>query len=69
MRATEEELPSTIVLQDQELEAQRDDASASLAKLRWQWTLDESNPKRVSIRSYAEQVGRAEKTIRSMAKA
>jgi hypothetical protein len=66
MSATEEELSSMVIAQDWEWEAKQDGATEGLAKHRWHWTLDESNPKRVSIRSYARQVERGETTIRNM---
>lgn len=56
-------IPQEVVKEDHQL-AQAADA---LAKLRWHWTLDETNPKRVSFRAYAEAVGRSHVTIRNMA--
>jgi hypothetical protein len=42
-------------------------ASEALAKLRWRWTMDETNSERVSVREYARQVGRARTVVRKMA--
>jgi hypothetical protein len=59
-----------IVKQDHELESEAGKANDSLARHRWHWTLDESNPDRFeSIREYARLVGRNEATIRTMANA
>lgn len=58
-----------VVKQDHELEGAATRASESLMRLRWHWTLDESNPARVAIREYARAVGRNEGTIRRDAKA
>ena len=57
-------LPSKVVTEDKRLSK----ASAELAKLRWHWTLDESNPDRVSFREYGRQVGIHPKQISSGAK-
>jgi len=38
-------------------------ADGQLAKHRWHWTLDESNPSRVSVNAYANAVGRDQSTI------
>jgi hypothetical protein len=38
-------------------------ALPTLARHRWHWTLDESNPERVSISAYARQVGRSPQVI------
>lgn len=56
-------LPAEVVQTDQRLQRSADE----LAKLRWHWTLDESNPDRVSFREYARQVGRGEQAIRAAA--
>jgi hypothetical protein len=42
--------------------------SQELAQHRWHWTLDESNPKRVSMRDYTDEVGRSYSTIRTSVK-
>jgi len=46
-------LPTTVVEQDRTLQRSAD----QLMELRWHWTLDETNPERVSQREYARQVG------------
>jgi hypothetical protein len=56
-------LPIDVVERDRTLQKATDD----LAKLRWHWTLDESNPDRVSFREYARQVGVAWNSISYMA--
>jgi len=60
-----EKLPQ-FVTRDRELERGHEAATEKLAEHRWHWTLDESNPDRVSIREYARSVSRDEKTIRRM---
>ncbi len=57
------DLPNEVVAADHEMEQSASKASEALAKHRWHWTLDESNPDRVSIRAYAQAVGRAKQTI------
>jgi hypothetical protein len=52
---------------DAELDASASSASEELAKHRWHWTLDESNPKRVSLRQYAKDVNRGYATIKTQA--
>jgi len=49
------------------LEKSAESASEQLAKHRWHWTLDETNPERVSLRAYARDVGRAESIVRKYA--
>ncbi len=61
-------LPERIRKEDERLEGAAEKAGNQLAELRWHWTLDESNPERVSIREYGRSVGRNEKTIRAHAK-
>jgi hypothetical protein len=56
-------LPTEVVQQDRTLQKAADD----LAQLRWHWTLDESNPDRVSFREYARQVGVHKKSVGAMA--
>jgi len=56
-------LLTTVVQEDQRLETAAEAASEALARHRWHWTIDESNPDRVSIKEYAESVGRASSTI------
>lgn len=50
-------LPVEIVAEDQRLDAQARSAQMDLAALRWHWTLDESNPDRVSFGAYAAAIG------------
>lgn len=52
-------VPAKAVTEDHRLEQSASKASEALAKHRWHWTLDESNPDRVSIRAYAKAVGRS----------
>ena len=56
-------LPQTAILQDRKLEKATSSASEALMEHRWHWTLDESNPKRVSIREYARAVGKSHVAI------
>jgi predicted transcriptional regulator len=56
-----------VVTTDHNLEEVASQASGQLAKHRWHWTLDESNPGRVNFSEYARQVGRSERTIRAHA--
>lgn len=58
-------LPLKVVEEDHQLAK----AADKLMKLRWRWTLDDSNPKRVGFRVYAREVGVGESRIRSDAKA
>lgn len=60
-------LPLEVVQEDTELEGRIGKMSERLAKLRWHWTLDESNPARVSLRQYARDVGKGFSTIHSYA--
>jgi hypothetical protein len=56
-------LSKKVIAEDHRLEKESQRATEALAQLRWHWTLDESNPDRVSIREYAQQVGRNHATI------
>jgi len=56
------------VKKDAELEAKASMTQEALSKHRWHWTLDESNPDRVSLRQYAKDVGRSFPTINAQAK-
>src|SRR5882757_1101672 len=58
-------LSAKIINEDHRLEKAADE----LAKLRWHWTLDESNSNRVSFSEYAHAVGRSETRIRQHASA
>lgn len=60
-----ENLPVEVVETDHRLESTARRASEALAKHRWHWTLDESNPNRVSFRAYARAVGRGEVVVRT----
>lgn len=60
------ELPNEVVATDARLEEQRNRSLEDLARHRWRWTLDESNPERVTIREYARQVGRSKPAIAKM---
>lgn len=55
---------ASVAERDHLLEGRASRTSESLAKHRWHWTLDESNPDRVPVREYARAVGRAESGIR-----
>jgi hypothetical protein len=57
-----------VIAEDHRLERAVGSASERLAKLRWHWTLNERNSKRVSIREYARQVGRNYNGIYTYAK-
>lgn len=61
------ELSRRVIAEDHRLEQEVDSSREALAKHRWHWTLDESNPRRVAIREYARTVSRHERTIRDMA--
>jgi hypothetical protein len=52
-----------VVREDHLLDEQVGKASSALMELRWHWTLDESNPDRVSFSEYAREVGQTRKTI------
>lgn len=60
-------VPQEVIEQDHEIEGAASAASEALARLRWHWTLDVSNPDRVSIREYARSVGRASSLIHGYA--
>lgn len=57
------ELPIAVIETDRRLETAEHKAGETLVKHRWHWTLDESNPKRVSVSAYARAVGRALSTV------
>jgi hypothetical protein len=52
-------LPTTVIEKDRKLQRSADE----LMELRWHWTLDETNPDRVSHAEYARQVGVDRKQI------
>ncbi len=60
-------LPANVIKEDRRLDQAASAASEELARLRWHWTLDESNAERVGLREYARAVGRDHKTIRAHA--
>lgn len=62
------QLPQAAVALDHQLEAQTDTTSVQLMQHRWHWTLDETNPERVSLRGYASAVGRGHTMIEDYAK-
>jgi hypothetical protein len=57
-----------VVREDRKLDSTKESAAEALMKLRWHWTLDESNPKRVKIEAYAKAVGKHHSTISADAK-
>lgn len=61
-------LSKSVVAEDRKLVETSEKAGVALMKLRWHWTLDESNDRRVSFAEYARQVGRNESTIRQSAR-
>jgi hypothetical protein len=61
-------LSRAVIETDHRLEGSTMRASEELAKHRWHWTLDESNPNRVAVRAYAKEVGRNDVTISRYAK-
>lgn len=60
-------LPRDVIREDRRLELTASKASEELAHLRWHWTLDETNAKRVSLREYARAVGRDRRAIEKYA--
>lgn len=56
-------LSQSVISTDRKLENASSSASEALMEHRWHWTLDESNPKRVSIREYARAVGKSHVAI------
>jgi hypothetical protein len=58
-------LTPEVVATDHQLEQIADKAGGQLAKHRWHWTLDESNPDRVPITEYARQIGKPHSAISS----
>jgi len=59
-------LAAEVISTDHQLEDVADSASGQLAKHRWHWTLDETNPDRVGVTEYARMVGRSQSTITKM---
>ncbi len=60
-------VPQHVIEQDHRLEDSASRSQEALAKHRWHWTLDESNPDRVALRVYARAVGRNQTGIRRYA--
>lgn len=56
-------LPKQVVEEDHRLDKAASGSAVALMKLRWHWTLDESNAKRVPIRQYARETGRGDRLI------
>ena len=56
-------LPKHVVAEDRQLVDSVESASEALGRLRWSWTLDESNPDRVTFAEYGRQVGRGDRII------
>jgi len=59
-------LDISVIETDHRLEEAAGRTAGELARHRWHWTLDESNPDRVSVREYARQVGKSHPAIRVM---
>ena len=60
---TDHTLPSDAIAEDARLEGAATRSSEELARHRWHWTLDESNPNRVTFAEYARAVHRHGDTI------
>lgn len=58
-------LSTQAVETDHKLDERATKGMEALARHRWHWTLDESNPGRVSIRAYARAVGRSQRTVQA----
>lgn len=56
-------LNESVIREDHRLDDANARTGEDLARHRWHWTLDESNPDRVPVREYARQVGRARNPI------
>ena len=63
-----EYLPSEVVAEDQRLDSEAKSKQLELARLRWHWTQDETNPERVSINAYAKAIGRTRDKVGAMVK-
>lgn len=57
MTQSTNQLPQDVVTEDHELDQASELSAELLAQHRWHWTLDETNPDRVSFRAYARAVG------------
>lgn len=60
-------LSNSVIAEDQRLDTAATRSSEELAQHRWHWTLDESNPNRVTFVEYAAAVGRSHVTISKQA--
>ncbi len=56
-------LTARVIAEDHRLEKQTESAAGALMKHRWHWVRDETNPRRVTEREYAQAVGRGQSTI------
>lgn len=56
-------LPPEVIQEDRDLQEVERSASEQLIRLRWHWTMDQSNPGRVSVAEYAQQVGVNQSTV------
>lgn len=61
-------LSKSVIETDARLEKAQSRSLEELAQHRWRWTLDETNPDRVSIREYARQIGRSLRAVQNMVK-
>src|SRR5262245_43092584 len=61
------ELPRRVVTDDNRMDKGVTAMTEALAELRWHWTLDEDNPKRVPLKAYARAVGRAYMVVHAYA--
>lgn len=64
----QQNLPAGVVEKDRKLEDANTKTTEALAKHRYFWTLDESNPNRVSLGAYARATGKNLATIRNHAR-
>lgn len=56
-------LPREAIRTDERLQGAESTAAEALMQHRWHWTLDEANPKRVTVIEYARQVARSQNVI------
>ncbi len=61
-----ESIKPEVLREDARLEQAAEGTRLALAKHRWHWTLDESNPGRVSMNAYAKAIGRHHRTLADM---
>jgi hypothetical protein len=54
------------VKRDHELEVASENSTLTLARHRWHWTWDESNPDAVNVTEYARRIGRSQKVVWTM---